>query len=157
MVRGVTLAAAAIGLAAGNLAMAGWSSASSLDVNAAVTQMNGARAKIGCPSLAVNAALNDSAQGHSAYMASSKNVSRKGSEGSTPASRIADAGYDASSAAELLLTSPASATTADVVNAWLEGSQGKVILNCRLTHVGIGLVSGSNSTSYWTADLARRK
>ncbi len=157
-VRGVTLATAALGLAAGNLVMAGPSSAAPLDVNAAVTQMNAARARAGCPSLSVNGALNEAAQGHSSDMALTlRTVSSTGSDKSTPATRVAAAGYEPRSVGEVVFMAPPGATTEDVVGAWLNGGTKQYILNCAFTNVGLGLVSGPNSQAYWTADLARPK
>lgn len=157
-VRGFTLATAALGLAAGNLVMAGPSSAAPLDVNAAVAQMNAARNRVACPSLSVNGALNEAAQAHSADMARTlRKLTSTGSDKSTPATRAADAGYEPRSVGEVVFMAPPSATTEEVVNAWLNGGSKQYILNCAFTDIGIGIASGPNSQSYWTADLARPK
>lgn len=153
-VRGATLAVAAIGLTAGSVVLAVPSSAAPLDVSGAVGAMNAARNKVGCPSLAVNSALQNAAQAHSGEMARSKVASSAGTGKSTPATRIKDAGYEASSVGELVLMTPPAATSADVVNAFV-ASENPYILNCRFTDVGIGVTSGSNSNSYWTIDFAR--
>jgi uncharacterized protein YkwD len=153
-VRGATLAVAAIGLTAGSVVLAAPSSAAPLDPNAAVGAMNAARNKVGCPSLALNSALTNAAEAHSGDMARTSRAASTGSGKSTPASRIKDAGYEASSVGEIVLMTPPAATSADVVNAFVN-SENKSILNCKFTDVGIGVVSGSNSNSYWTIDFAR--
>lgn len=153
-VRGATLAVSAIGLTAGSVVLAAPSSAAPLDPNAAVGAMNAARNKVGCPSLALNSALTSAAEAHSGDMARTKRATSAGSGKSTPATRIKDAGYEASSVGELVLMTPPAATSADVVSAFVN-SENKSILNCKFTDVGIAVVSGSNSNSYWTIDLAR--
>lgn len=157
-VRGVTLATAALGLAAGHLVMAGPSSAAPLDVNGAVAQMNAARSRAACPSLSVNGALNEAARAHSSDMALTlRNVTSTGSDKSTPATRVADAGYEPRSVGEVVFMAPPDAKTEDVVNAWLNGGTKQYILNCAFTNVGIGIASGPNNQTYWTVDLARPK
>lgn len=154
--RGATIAVSAVGIAAASVALAVPASASSLDTNAALGQMNAARAKLGCGSLSVNAQLTDAAQGQSAYMAKVKNATATGANKSTPQSRIADAGYDASSSAELQLATPVTASTTDAVGAMLASKTVRsTIANCTFTQVGIGLQAGPNNQSYWAVSLAR--
>ncbi|WP_187776242.1 CAP domain-containing protein [Antrihabitans cavernicola] len=156
--RGVTLAISAVGIAAASVALAVPASASSLDTNASVGQINAARAKLGCASLSVNPQLTAAAQGHSADMARTKNVSTIGSDKSTPDTRIAAAGYAASSTAELPLTTDFNASSTDVTKALLNSDKVKTNLaNCTFTQVGFGLQAGPNALSYWTIDLARPK
>ncbi|CAM2838372.1 CAP domain-containing protein [Skermania piniformis] len=131
-------------------------SAAPLDVAGAVRDMNAARAEIGCPSLAASDQLNAAAAGQSGYMASSKIVSDLGPDKSTPADRVKATGYNPKGVGEAVLVTAPTQNSRDAVKAWLAGGKSKAyILDCRLTDVGIGMVSGSNSQSYWTLVLAR--
>lgn len=65
----------------------------SANVNAAIAAINAYRAENNLPALTVNAALTSAAQEHSNDMACNNLFVHKGSDGSTPQSRAAAAGY----------------------------------------------------------------
>ena len=153
--RGAVLATSAVGIAAASIAFAVPASASSLDTHAALGEFNAARAKLGCASLSIDSDLNTAAQAHSADMAKTNNVSSKGSDRSTPDSRIADAGYSATKTGEVQLATPARATSLDFAKAVTGGNVKTTIADCTFTQVGFGLQAGPNNKSYWTVDLAK--
>ncbi|MEU4094622.1 CAP domain-containing protein [Streptomyces sp. NPDC026673] len=111
--------------------------------------VNQERAKAGCSALKVNAKLTTAAVDHSKDMASHKNMSHTGSNGSSPADRISSAGYNWSRYGENVAYGYASASS--VMNAWMASPDHKRnILDCSFKEIGIGLAQPGN---YWTQDF----
>ncbi|MFI8181276.1 CAP domain-containing protein [Actinacidiphila glaucinigra] len=111
--------------------------------------VNQERAKAGCTALKVNAKLNEAAQDHSKDMASHKNMSHTGSDGSSPADRISSVGYNWSSYGENVAYGYSSASS--VMSAWMASPGHKRnILDCSFKEIGIALAQPGN---YWTQDF----
>jgi uncharacterized protein YkwD len=68
-----------------------------------------------------------------------------GSDGSTAAQRIADAGFTpAAATGEIMYWSEPTGEPAVAVKAWMDSPAHRdVIRTCRLTHAGAGVVTGS--------------
>jgi uncharacterized protein YkwD len=120
-----------------------------------VKLVNAARAKAGCAPLKVNAKLTKAARAHSADMAKRHYFAHNTPGGTTPWTRIAQAGYPKASLAENIA---AGQPTADaVVKDWLNSPPHRQnILDCRLRSVGTGLVTGGTYRYYWTQDFGSK-
>jgi uncharacterized protein YkwD len=117
-----------------------------------VTLVNQERAKAGCKALTVDSRLVTAARGHSQDMATRNYFDHNTPEGVTPWTRITNAGYKFSSAAENIAAGQS--TPASVMNAWMnsEGHRAN-ILNCNLRNIGVGLAYNTKHTPYWTQDF----
>ncbi|MEV7611939.1 CAP domain-containing protein [Streptomyces sp. NPDC089799] len=114
-----------------------------------VALVNKERAKVGCPSLAVNAKLMTAAQNHSKDMAAHGNMSHTGSDGSDPGTRITRAGYLWSTYGENVAYGYA--TPQQVMTGWMNSpGHRQNILNCSFKEIGVGL---AQPNSYWTQDF----
>ncbi|MEU9008569.1 CAP domain-containing protein [Streptomyces sp. NPDC048479] len=111
--------------------------------------VNSERGKVGCSALTMNAKLTKAAQDHSKDMASHKNMSHTGSDGSSPGDRITSAGYNWSTYGENVAYGYA--TPESVMAGWMASPGHKAnILNCAFKEIGIGL---AQPNSYWTQDF----
>ncbi|MEU2155370.1 CAP domain-containing protein [Streptomyces sp. NPDC019396] len=114
-----------------------------------VALVNAERSKAGCSPVKLNATLSKAAQAHSEDMASHKNMSHTGSDGSDPGARITRAGYDWSTYGENVAygyDSPES-----VMAGWMDSPGHKAnILNCEFKEIGVGLAQPND---YWTQDF----
>lgn len=127
--------------------------AASQEASGAVAQVvalvNSERGKAGCSPLTVNAKLAKAAQDHSADMASHKNMSHTGSDGSDPGERITGAGYSWSSYGENVAYGYS--TPEQVMAGWMSSPGHKRnILDCGFKEIGVGLAQPG---SYWTQDF----
>ncbi|MFE7038221.1 CAP domain-containing protein [Streptomyces atratus] len=113
--------------------------------------VNSARSEVGCSPLTLNAKLTKAARKHSADMASHRNMSHTGSDGSDPGDRITHAGYDRSAYGENVAygyTTPES-----VMAGWMNSPGHKRnILDCSFKEIGVGLAQPGN---YWTQDFGQ--
>ncbi|MFJ9742116.1 CAP domain-containing protein [Streptomyces sp. NPDC101166] len=115
-----------------------------------VSLVNSERSKAGCSPLTVNAKLTKAAQDHSADMASHRNMSHTGSDGSDPGARITRAGYAWSTYGENVAYGYS--TPEQVMAGWMASPGHKRnILNCAFKEIGVGLAQPG---SYWTQDFA---
>jgi uncharacterized protein YkwD len=118
--------------------------------------INSARTKAGLSALTVDPQLAAAAQGHSTDMACFGNLSHSGSNGSTPAARVAAAGYSGSFRQEIIY---ASGYPQDAFNWWM-GDQvhHDAILDPSATELGVGYayVSDSAYGGYYTVDFGSR-
>lgn len=124
-------------------------------MRAAVIRLtNVERAKVGCPALRSNAALNRAAQRHSSDMAHHGFVEHTGTDGSSLANRAEEAGYTGwRTLAENVLADRDTAVAA--VDSWMDSAEHRAnIFNCSLTHVGIGYVKRSGT--FWTQDFGAK-
>ncbi|AXE78807.1 CAP domain-containing protein [Streptomyces atratus] len=114
-----------------------------------LTLVNSERSKAGCSPLTANAKLTKAAQDHSADMASHRNMSHTGSDGSAPGDRITRTGYRWSAYGENVAygyTTPES-----VMAGWMDSPGHKRnILDCSFKEIGVGLAQPG---SYWTQDF----
>ncbi|MFI6082974.1 CAP domain-containing protein [Streptomyces sp. NPDC051217] len=119
---------------------------------------NEERAKVGCRELHGNVALGRAAQRHSTDMAKNDFVGHTGSRGSTMETRAEAAGYSGwRSLAENVAAGQKS--PAEVVKSWMQSPGHRAnILNCSLTHMGVGYVkkSGTAHGKYWTQDFGTK-
>ena len=120
--------------------------------------INAARAANGLPALALNDQLNAAAQSHSADMACNNFLAHEGWNGSTPASRIAAAGYAASITRENIYAQPPQyGGNPQAAVDWWMGDQihRDAILNPQVTEMGMGYAAYSRSTlgGYFTVDF----
>ncbi|MER5717833.1 CAP domain-containing protein [Streptomyces sp. NPDC002132] len=114
-----------------------------------VSLVNSERGKAGCSPLTVNAKLTKAAQDHSADMASHRNMSHTGSDGSDPGTRITRAGYAWSTYGENVAYGYS--TPEQVMAGWMASPGHKRnILNCAFKEIGVGLAQPG---SYWTQDF----
>lgn len=113
---------------------------------------NGERSAVGCPALTPNAQLAAAAKRHSDDMARTGNFSHTGTDGSTAAQRVTDAGYHFRTMAENIAAGQASAE--EVVRAWMnsEGHRAN-IMNCELRDLGVAHAVDGNKKVYWTQDF----
>jgi uncharacterized protein YkwD len=113
--------------------------------------VNAERAKAGCKPLAYNAKLTTAARKHSQDMATNNYFSHTSQDGTSFATRITNAGYKWSGAAENI--AKGQRTPADVMNAWMNSAGHRAnILNCGLKDLGVGLAY-QGKTPIWTQDF----
>ncbi|MFF1912516.1 CAP domain-containing protein [Streptomyces sp. NPDC058239] len=114
-----------------------------------LTLVNSERSKAGCSPLTMNAKLTKAAQDHSADMASHRNMSHTGSDGSAPGDRITRAGYQWSAYGENVAYGYS--TPESVMAGWMDSPGHKRnILDCSFKEIGVGLAQPGN---YWTQDF----
>ncbi|MDI9888732.1 CAP domain-containing protein [Streptomyces sp. HNM0645] len=114
-----------------------------------VQLVNSERSKAGCSPVTVNAKLTKAAQDHSQDMASHRNMSHTGSDGSDPGTRISRAGYNWSTYGENVAYGYE--TPEKVMAGWMSSpGHKKNILNCEFKEIGVGLAQPGN---YWTQDF----
>ena len=136
-------------------------SANSSIESAVLAGVNYQRANAGVAALKSSSALFSAARGHSKDMAENNFFSHTGSNGSSPFTRMASAGFSFSSAAENIYAGSGSNDSAgSAVGAWM-GSSGhrENMLNPTYTYAGVGYWCNPNSQygGYYTLDLARPK
>jgi uncharacterized protein YkwD len=124
-----------------------------------INLINQERAAEGLPALTANSKLTSAARRHSADMACTDTWSHTGSDGSTPASRISDAGYSWSRVTENIAASSSQYfSPSSVVNLWMNSPGHKAnILDPNVIHIGVGFRFFDNGgyDAYYTADFAR--
>ncbi|NUT45938.1 MAG: CAP domain-containing protein [Saccharothrix sp.] len=112
---------------------------------------NRERSAAGCGGLTANAQLAAAAKRHTDDMARTGNFSHTGSDGSTAAQRVTDAGYRYRMMAENIAAGQTSAE--EVVRAWMnsEGHRANIV-NCELRDLGVAHAVGGDK-HYWTQDF----
>jgi uncharacterized protein YkwD len=117
-----------------------------------VTLVNQERGKAGCAALTVDSRLTTAARGHSQDMAARNYFDHNTPEGVTPWTRITNAGYQFSAAAENI--AEGQTTPASVMQAWMNSTGHRTnILNCNLRNIGVGLAYNTQHVPYWTQDF----
>ncbi len=118
-----------------------------------VTLVNQERAKIDCPAVTVDDRLTAAARAHSADMAARDYFSHTTPEGVDFATRITNAGYRWSGAAENI--AKGQRTPQEVMTSWMNSDGHKAnILNCGYKNLGVGVAADSSGTLLWTQDFA---
>jgi uncharacterized protein YkwD len=125
------------------------------NLDATVAAINALRAQNGLPALTINAQLTKSAQAHSNDMACNNLFVHIGSNGSTPRSRAAAAGYTGSVTENVYGRNPA--PTGQEVVAWWATDQtdprhGQNLLTTKYTEMGVGY-SFFNNFGYYVVDF----
>jgi uncharacterized protein YkwD len=107
-----------------------------------VAAVNAYRARNNLPAYALNTLLAKAAQRHANDMACNKLFTHKGSDDSTPQSRVAATGYVASSVSENIYGSYPPLTGQGVVNWWINDKSdlrhNQNLLSTTFTQVGVG-------------------
>lgn len=126
-------------------------------VNDVITAINAYRTKNGIPPYNVNAQLTQAAQSHSEDMACNNLFVHTGSNGSTPASRVAAAGYSASSVTENVYGSYPPPTGQGAVSWWAtdqtDPNHNLNLISTKYKDIGIGY-SFFNKYGYYVVDFA---
>ncbi|MFD5476033.1 CAP domain-containing protein [Streptomyces hawaiiensis] len=117
-----------------------------------VDAVNRHRARADCRPVRLRTSLNRAAQRHSADMARRQRLTHTGTDGSSPAARMRDAGYHPGHTAENIAAGPR--TPESAVRTWIDSPEHRaIILTCRYTHAGVGVANGGGGP-WWTLDLA---
>jgi hypothetical protein len=122
-----------------------------------VAAINNYRAQNGLPALKVNTLLIQAAQAHSIDMACNQSFTHNGSNGSTPASRVAATGYSASGVTENVYGSYPPLDGPGVV-AWWATDQTDTrhkdnLLTTKYSEIGVGYAFYDNF-GYYVVDFA---
>ena len=127
------------------------------NVNDVATAVNAYRAKNGLPPYNVNAQLTQAAQSYSEDMACNHLFVHTGSNGSTPASRVAAAGYSASSVTENVYGSYPPLTGQGAVSWWAtdqtDPNHNLNLISTKFKDIGVGY-SFFNNYGYYVIDFA---
>lgn len=111
-------------------------------------RINALRGSLGLPGYSLNGALAAAAMNQASWMAATGQISHTQSDGSTPSSRAAAAGYPSSAVSENIYMG----TSATVDSAWQWWLNSPIhyrgITNAQYTEVGIGSAAGANGTAY---------
>jgi uncharacterized protein YkwD len=117
-----------------------------------INALNSYRAQNGQPAYTVNPKLAQAAQRHANDMACNNLSGHDGSDDSTPQSRVADAGYIASSVAENVNGNNPPFNGQQVVNEWItdetEAQNGENLVSTTFTEIGVGYAFFDNSGYY---------
>ncbi|PSL05288.1 uncharacterized protein YkwD [Haloactinopolyspora alba] len=117
-----------------------------------VEATNAERASAGCPDLRVDGALTSAARKHSTDMRNRLYVSHVSPDGSTPADRATEAGFDGA-VGETIRYGAWDAER--VVDRWMSHPDDRSkLLDCSYTSIGVGRESGLLGT-WWTQVLGR--
>jgi uncharacterized protein YkwD len=121
-----------------------------------IAAINLERAAAGVAPLTVDARLTSAATAHNRDMAGGDFLSHTGSDGSTPAQRVARAGFNAAAVGEVL-AGGGSGDPAAVVRAWLTQGQRDEVLSAGYTHIGAHYTrrTPSSFTHFWTVKMAK--
>ncbi|HML24221.1 MAG TPA: CAP domain-containing protein [Aggregatilinea sp.] len=107
-----------------------------------IGQVNALRADLGLSGLSSNGLLSAAAAGHSQYMATTCDIAHTESNGSTPSSRAAAAGYPGSRVNENIY----GGAMAEASNAWTfwvnSGVHYQAMVDTRINEIGVGVASG---------------
>lgn len=123
-----------------------------------VNAINAYRAQNGLPAYTVNEQLTQAATAQANDMACNNLFGHKGSDGSTPASRVAASGYNASSATENVYGSYPPLSGQGVVDWWKNDktdiNHNKNLLSSTYTEIGVGY-SFFNNYGYYAVVFAK--
>jgi uncharacterized protein YkwD len=120
---------------------------------AVVALVNGLRRQARCDPAENDDRLREAARRHSADMATGRFLKHTGSDGSSAADRMKDAGYD-KPLSENLARGFGSARA--VVEGWLGSrEQRRNMLDCKAQAIGVGVAVDASGTPYWTQVFGR--
>jgi uncharacterized protein YkwD len=127
----------------------------SLEESNLVSLINQQRTAANCPSVTRDQALANAASRHSVDMRDHGIRDHPGSDGSTPQTRIADAGYSPTSATgEILYWSDGASDYKAAVAWWMASPTHKAIIeDCRYTNIGVGILYPGGTKYYAVADF----
>jgi uncharacterized protein YkwD len=112
------------------------------NISAVITAINAYRSTNGLPGYVLNEKLAQAAQAHSADMACNNFFTHKGTNGSTPDSRVAAAGYSASNVSENVYGRYPSPSGAEAVTWWAtdltDTRHNANLISSEFTEIGVG-------------------
>lgn len=112
---------------------------------------NAQRAQHGCGPLRADTRLANAARAHSRDMAVHHYFAHNSQDGTTPWTRIMQAGYADPGAENIAAGYP---TALAVMTAWMNSPGHRAnILNCGLKALGVGVYYGGSISPYWTQDF----
>jgi uncharacterized protein YkwD len=112
---------------------------------------NAQRAQYGCRALRADTRLANAAGAHSKDMAVHHYFAHNSQDGTTPWTRIQQAGYADPGAENIAAGYP---TPQAVMTAWMNSPGHRAnILNCGLKALGVGVYYGGSISPYWTQDF----
>jgi uncharacterized protein YkwD len=118
-----------------------------------VQLVNNEREKASCDRVRNDDRLHDAARAHSADMAEHNKMTHTGTDRSSPAERMRDAGYRDPLGENI---AAGYQTPQDVMDGWMHNrGHRENILNCHATAIGVGLAYARDGTPYWTQDFGR--
>ena len=118
-----------------------------------VQMVNQERAAAGLAPVTSHPAVQKAAELHSADQATRNKMTHTGSNGSNAGRRISAQGYNWATWGENVAAGQPDCTS--VMGAWMASSGHRAnILNPSMTEIGIGAVTATNGTIYWTMDVA---
>ncbi len=117
--------------------------------------VNSERSRAGCGPVHLETRLSSAALVHSQDMAERNYFDHISPDGSSPADRVSEAGYDWSGTGENIASGYD--TAQEVMDGWMssEGHR-KNILNCDWADMGIGIVDVGPDAPYWTQEFGTR-
>jgi uncharacterized protein YkwD len=120
---------------------------------ALLTLVNAERQRVGVAPLRLNDKLTAAAQRHAQDMATNRNLSHQGSDGSTMRSRIDDTGYDWMAIGENVAMGQTSPEA--VMQSWMNSAgHRRNILNPDFQELGVGYAEGGGRP-YWVQVFAK--
>jgi uncharacterized protein YkwD len=127
----------------------------SLEESNMISLINQKRAAVNCPALIRDQKLTAAANRHAADMRDHNVRDHPGSDGSTPETRIADAGFSPVSATgEIMYWNDQASGYAAAVDWWMNSPPHKAIIeNCAYTHLGIGILYPNGAKYYAVGDF----
>jgi len=120
---------------------------------ALVEAHNRERAGQGRPPLVAEPRLTEAARKHAADMASHKNMSHEGSDGSTPADRVKREGYPYVSTGENV--AKGQATVEAVMTAWMDSPHHRDNILGDFGEIGVAKAEADDGAPYWCAVFGR--
>jgi uncharacterized protein YkwD len=108
-----------------------------------ISLINAKRAEAGCAAVTADGQLSAAALRHAKDMRANGVTDHTGSDGSTPAVRIADAGFAGTGTGEILYRS-SRGDAAGAVESWMDSPGHRdIITDCAFTHAGAGVLTDS--------------
>ncbi|WP_423247595.1 CAP domain-containing protein [Streptomyces achmelvichensis] len=121
----------------------------------ATAALNLRRTWAGCHPVQLQATLTRAARAHSVDMVRHEHLGHIGSDGSSPQDRMRAAGYRPHYSGEVVAAGTSTASAA--VAAWMDSPRHRdIILNCRYTDAGVGMMNGPGGP-WWALVLATRR
>ncbi len=125
--------------------------------NDMLVRVNQERQAAGLAPVALNALLNNAAQGHTDDMLAQSYYSHNSLDGRTPAQRVAASGYEFKAMGENI--AKAQQSVKEVMDAWMNSIEHREnLLNGTYVDIGIGLSFGKNANGYeiiWSQDFGK--
>lgn len=112
-----------------------------------VKEHNRLRAEVKLPSLSPSRRLQEAAEDHVRDMAARHKMSHKGSDGSTPSSRILAKGYRLRYCAENIAFGPRSVE--GVMKGWMNSSPHKANILGNYSQIGAAYATAEDGTAFW--------